>query len=54
MVMYRMDANIAFMRGGGYSISQRLPNMQKPVSGSVACAEGGRWRRAPLLRHSLL
>jgi hypothetical protein len=27
----RMDANIAFMRGGGYAISQRLKDVQQPV-----------------------
>jgi len=26
-----MDANVAFMRGGGYSISQRLRSVQQPV-----------------------
>lgn len=27
-----MDANVAFMRGGGYAISKKLPNVKQPVS----------------------
>ena len=43
-----MDANIAFMRGGGYAISARLPDVQQPARGAGAAGGGaGRGDGAP-------